>query len=364
MNTDTKHKYSNALVNETSPYLLQHAHNPVNWYPWGDEALQKAKDENKLLLISVGYSACHWCHVMERESFEDSLVASIMNDNFINIKVDREERPDIDQIYMTAVQLMTGSGGWPLNCIALPDGRPVFGGTYFPKEKWTEALENISQIYDEDPEKVMEYATKLTGGVKQAELIPLNTSNDAFDIADLDNMYDNWSKKFDYNNGGPNRAPKFPIPNNYQYLLRYNYFKQDTKLTEYLETTLDKIAMGGIYDHLGGGFARYSTDIIWKVPHFEKMLYDNAQLVSLYSEAYQVYPKQMYKDAVYETCAFVKREMMDKTGAFYSAYDADSEGVEGKFYVWKEEELKNLLGEGFDLFAEYYNVNSYGFWEH
>ena len=364
MNTDTKHKFTNALANETSPYLLQHAHNPVNWYPWGDEALQKAKDENKLLLISIGYSACHWCHVMERESFEDSAVAAVMNDNFINIKVDREERPDIDQIYMTAVQLMTGSGGWPLNCIALPDGRPVFGGTYFPKDKWTETIENISNIYETDPEKVMEYATKLTGGVKQAELIPLNTSNDEFSFSELDNMFENWSKKFDYTNGGPNRAPKFPIPNNYQYLLRYNFYKQDKKLAEYLSTTLDKIAMGGIYDHLGGGFARYSTDIIWKVPHFEKMLYDNAQLVSLYSEAYQINPKAMYKAVVYETCAFVKREMTDKTGAFYSAYDADSEGVEGKFYVWKEEELKSLLGDGFDLFAEYYNINSYGFWEH
>ena len=364
METETKHKYTNALVNETSPYLLQHAHNPVNWYPWGDEALQKARDESKLLLISIGYSACHWCHVMERESFEDSLVASIMNDNYICIKVDREERPDVDQIYMTAVQLMTGSGGWPLNCIALPDGRPVFGGTYFPKEKWMEALENISDIYDKDPEKVMEYATKLTAGVKQSELITLNTSAAEFKEETLNEMYVKWAKSFDHTNGGPNRSPKFPIPNNYQYLLRYNQLAKKKDLEKYLNTTLDMIAMGGIYDHVGGGFARYSTDIIWKVPHFEKMLYDNAQLVSLYSEAYLINNKQLYKDVVYETCAFVKREMTDKSGAFYSAYDADSEGEEGKFYVWTKDELKNLLGESFDVFADYYNVNDYGLWEH
>lgn len=364
METDTKHKHTNALVNETSPYLLQHAHNPVNWHPWGDVALQKARDENKLLLISIGYSACHWCHVMERESFEDSLVASVMNDNFVCIKVDREERPDIDQIYMTAVQLMTGSGGWPLNCIALPDGRPIFGGTYFPKEKWMETIQNISDIYVKEPEKAMEYATQLTNGVKQAELVTLNTSADKFDVQTLHSLYENWAKSFDHKNGGPNRSPKFPIPNNYQYLLRYNQLTKKKDLEKYLNTTLDRIALGGIYDHVGGGFARYSTDVIWKVPHFEKMLYDNAQLVSLYSEAYLINNKQLYKDVVYETCAFVKREMMDKSGAFYSAYDADSEGEEGKFYVWTEDELKNLLGESFDVFADYYNVNDYGFWEH
>lgn len=356
--------YTNHLIHESSPYLLQHAHNPVDWYPWNDSTLAKAKAEQKPLLISIGYSACHWCHVMEKECFENVKVAEIMNAHFICIKVDREERPDIDQVYMNAVQLMTGSGGWPLNCFALPDGRPIYGGTYFPKEKWKNVLLNIADLYKNQSEKVLDYATKLTEGVQQSELIPKKKEKVEFTAAQLDSIYTKWSKLMDFHEGGPDRAPKFPLPNNYQFLLRYAHFSKNDEALKQVKLTLDKMAFGGIYDHLGGGFARYSTDYLWKVPHFEKMLYDNAQLVSLYSEAFQATKNPLYKKVVEETLEFIERELTSSEGAFYSALDADSEGEEGRYYVWKKEELEKLLKANFALFSSYYNVNELGYWEH
>jgi uncharacterized protein YyaL (SSP411 family) len=364
-----QHKHTNALIHETSPYLLQHAHNPVDWYAWNEEILEKAKLENKIILVSIGYSACHWCHVMEHESFEDMQVANIMNEHFICIKVDREERPDIDQIYMLAVQLMTGGGGWPLNCFALPDGKPIYGGTYFPKQQWITILQNIAQLYKNDTAEVLEYASQLTEGIKYADLIKMPNQQTTLSIDVVHQSYDNWKKNFDNKNGGPNKAPKFPLPANYRFLLHYAFSKSITnetkeELMNHICLTLQKMAYGGIYDQIGGGFSRYSVDSYWKVPHFEKMLYDNAQLVSLYSKAYQATKMELYKQVVSETLAFVERELTSAQGAFYSSLDADSEGVEGKYYVWTKEELTNILKGKFSLFADYYNVNGRGLWEH
>ncbi len=358
------HKYTNALINESSPYLLQHAHNPVNWYPWGDEALQKAKDENKLIIISVGYAACHWCHVMEHESFEDSTVAMVMNDNFVSIKVDREERPDVDQIYMTAVQLMTGSGGWPLNCIALPDGRPIWGGTYFPRENWMDALGQLAELWRNRPEEALKYADNLTKGINSVEDIIPSQDTNPFTNAVLDEMVETWKPTLDMKWGGRDRAPKFPIPNNWDFLMRVAHFEQDQKLIASTDLTLRKMAYGGIYDQVGGGFARYSVDGYWKVPHFEKMTYDNGQLVSLYSKAYQNNPDPLFKRVVYETLEYTDREMTSPEGGFYSSLDADSEGEEGKFYVWTKAELDSVLGADGAWVAEYYGVTERGNWEH
>jgi uncharacterized protein len=355
-------EYTNRLAEESSPYLLQHAHNPVDWYPWGDEAFDRAKTENKLVLISIGYSACHWCHVMEREAFENEEIARIMNNNFINIKVDREERPDVDQVYMTAIQLMTGQGGWPLNFFALPDGRPIYGGTYFPPDTWKSILSDLSAAYENQPQKFEEYAEKLIEGIKTTDVIDLK-ANPVLTVEDLKSAVRKWSKRWDLAEGGPNHAPKFPMPNNYLFLLKYAYINNDTKAADYVKLTLEKMAYGGIYDQVGGGFARYSTDMLWKVPHFEKMLYDNAQLVSLYSEAYQATGNQLFKSVVYETLEFIGRELTSPEGAFYSALDADTEGEEGKFYVWTDEELKLLLGNRYDIAKEYFNINSHGAWE-
>jgi uncharacterized protein len=356
--------YTNALIHETSPYLLQHAHNPVNWQPWGEKALNQAKTENKLLLISIGYSACHWCHVMEHESFEDPEVAQIMNNHFICIKVDREERPDIDHIYMTAVQLLTGRGGWPLNCIALPDGRPIWGGTYFQKENWMQALATVSKFYDENPNETLEYAAKLQEGIEQNSLVPISGKNAGIDPLLLPGLLKKWQNSFDTKNGGTKGAPKFMLPNNWQFLLRAGQEFQDEKIVEQVNLTLQKMAFGGLYDQIGGGFARYSTDEIWKVPHFEKMLYDNAQLLQLYAEAYQTDPNPLYQQVVSETIEFLKRELLSPESGFYSALDADSEGEEGKFYVWTKDELVQILGSDFALFGDYYNINSLGFWEY
>ncbi len=362
------HQFTNNLINETSPYLLQHAHNPVNWNAWNDETLDLAKKENKLIIISVGYSACHWCHVMEHESFEDIEVANVMNTNFINIKVDREERPDIDQVYMNAVQLMTRQGGWPLNAIALPDGRPVWGGTYFKKEQWIDTLNKISELYNSNPEKLYEYADKLEQGIKAMDIVSLNNDDAIFKNDFIEKTVDNWSKQFDNNKGGMNRAPKFMMPNNYHFLLRYAHQNNDDSINEFVNTTLTRMAYGGVYDQIGGGFSRYSVDDKWHVPHFEKMLYDNGQLVSLYSDAYLITKNELYKDVIIETLEFVERELTNKNGAFYSSLDADSntpegELEEGAFYVWQKEELKQVLGEDYNLFSDYYNVNGYGFWE-
>ncbi|MFI1744412.1 thioredoxin domain-containing protein [Thalassobellus sediminis] len=362
------HKYTNDLINETSPYLLQHAHNPVNWNAWNNKTLEKAKADKKLILISVGYAACHWCHVMEHESFEDSLVAQVMNKNFVNIKVDREERPDVDQVYMSAVQLMTGSGGWPMNVIALPDGRPVWGGTYFKKEQWLDALDKISTLYIEKPEKLYEYADKLEQGIKSLDVVELNTDEPVFKKNDIDSAVSNWSKEFDHNLGGINRSPKFMMPNNYHFLLRQAYQNNNEELQTYVNLTLTKMAYGGVFDQVGGGFSRYSTDAKWHVPHFEKMLYDNAQLVSLYADAYLITKNELYKDIVTQTLEYVERDMTTENGAFYSSLDADSDNTEGEleegaFYVWNKDTLKVILQNDYELFADYYNINNYGHWE-
>lgn len=359
-----KHKYTNSLLNETSPYLLQHAHNPVDWYPWNETTLTKAQKEDKLLLISIGYSACHWCHVMEHESFEDEEVAKIMNENFICIKVDREERPDVDQIYMTAVQLMKQRGGWPLNCIALPDGKPFWGGTYFRKDEWKKQILGLANAYQNDRQKVLDFAEKLSNGIRQVEMVVKNPNQADFSWKDVNNMVSPWSERFDNSEGGSNGAPKFPMPNAYNFLLRYAHLSDNKEVLEHIELTLNKMAFGGIYDQIGGGFARYSTDRSWKAPHFEKMLYDNGQLVSLYSEGYLKFKNSLYKDIVFESLEFVERELLDETGAFYSALDADSEGEEGKFYVWNETELKLFIREDFEIFKDYFNVNNKGLWEH
>jgi uncharacterized protein YyaL (SSP411 family) len=354
---------SNRLKNQSSPYLLQHAENPVDWYPWSDEALEKAKVENKLILVSIGYSACHWCHVMEHESFEDPEVAEIMNRHFVCIKVDREVRPDIDQIYMSAVQLMTGSGGWPLNCFCLPDQRPIYGGTYFRKNDWKSLLENLANFWREKPDEAVAYAVRLTEGVNQTEqLMPVN-GDIVFNKSDLEAIFNNWKRTFDLVDGGYNRAPKFPLPNNWQFMLRYAHLMQDDAAHVAVRITLQKMAFGGIYDQIGGGFARYSVDGKWHVPHFEKMLYDNAQLVSLYSEAYQYTPDPIYRNIVYQSLDFVERELTSAENGFYSALDADSEGVEGKFYTFTKDEIKAILKEDEDLFCIYYQITDLGNWE-
>jgi len=361
---EAQHQYSNHLVGESSPYLLQHAHNPVDWYPWGDEALEKAQKEQKLMVISVGYAACHWCHVMEEESFEDSLVAQIMNENFVSIKVDREERPDIDKIYMDAAYLMTGQGGWPLNVIAMPDGRPIFAGTYFPKNDWMKILDHVEKEYQKDPERLKEMAEKVTQGINTMETIDLVTDKSVVTQEELVKIHQGLMNDIDLEKGGRKGTQKFPTPSIWTYLMRHYYFTKDQQSLEAVNKTLTAMARGGIYDHLGGGFARYSTDEDWKVPHFEKMLYDNAQLVSLYSRGYQLTGNPLYKKVVMETCEFVMREMTDANGGFYSSYDADSEGEEGKFYVWTEPEIKEVLGEDADLIIDYYGITSEGNCEH
>ena len=352
----------NHLANSTSPYLLQHANNPVEWYPWGTEALQKAKDENKLILVSIGYSACHWCHVMEHESFEDEQVAAVMNEYFVCIKVDREERPDVDQVYMSAVQLMTGRGGWPLNCICLPDQRPIYGGTYFRKNDWTSLLFNLADFYKQKPHEAAEYAVRLIEGIQQYESIALVAEQGNYTKEDVAIVVNNWKKYFDDVEGGMGTAPKFPMPNNWQFLMRYAHLMQDNDIADLTKLTLKKTAFGGIYDHIGGGFARYAVDGVWHVPHFEKMLYDNAQLIGLYAEAYTWSPDALYEKIVDETIAFSVRELLSSEGGFYSALDADSEGVEGKFYTFTKAEIEDILGEDADLFCIYYHVTDGGNW--
>ncbi|MCM8568815.1 thioredoxin domain-containing protein [Gramella jeungdoensis] len=363
-----KPKYTNELIKESSPYLLQHAHNPVNWKAWNDKSLELAREERQLLLISVGYSACHWCHVMEHESFEDEEVAAVMNSNYICIKVDREERPDVDQVYMNAVQVMTGMGGWPMNVVALPDGRPVWGGTYFRKGQWKNALEQIAHLYQTQPEKLEEYATKLETGLKQIQIIEPASHEDDFHSDFFIPLLEKWQRSFDLKNGGPKRAPKFMMPNNYEFLLRYAFQNSDDKIMDHCIHTLNKISWGGVFDPIEGGFSRYSVDEKWHVPHFEKMLYDNAQLVQLYSKAYKITKDEWFREVVEITLDFIESEMTDPSGAFYSALDADSEnenGVneEGAYYIWTKEELKSMLPEDFELFVDFYNINNHGRWE-
>lgn len=365
----------NRLGKETSPYLQQHAHNPVDWFPWGEEAFEKAKREDKPILVSIGYSTCHWCHVMERESFENEDIAAVMNENFVNIKIDREERPDIDAIYMEAVQIMTGSGGWPLNCFLLPDGRPFYGGTYFSSQSmhnrpsWEQVLQNLSQAYKNRKSEVEEQAQNLTNYVKDADDKLLNNNLDgsseekSFDNKFIKNIFESIQERFDREEGGIGSTPKFPSTMSLKYCLDYHFFTKNQSALEQVILSLDKMIQGGIYDQIGGGFSRYATDRAWLIPHFEKMLYDNALLVSLLSDAYKLTKKTLYKETIEETLTFVQREMLSTEGGFYAAQDADSEGVEGKYYVWKKAEVETILGKDADLFCQFYDVSEDGNWE-
>lgn len=365
---EVTYKHTNALINETSPYLLQHAHNPVNWEAWHPEVLERAKKEDKLLLISIGYAACHWCHVMEKECFEDEAVAQLMNEHFINIKIDREERPDVDQIYMDAIQMISGNGGWPLNIVALPDGRPFWGATYVPKDNWVKSLQQLAELYQKDKPRIEKYASDLSNGLYAINLVETDTESDLFNLDQLDAAVHNWSNYFDTFLGGHKRAPKFMMPNNWNFLLHYATAMDRPDLMEFVDTTLTRMAYGGVYDHVGGGFSRYAVDTKWHVPHFEKMLYDNGQLISLYAKAYAVSKNPLYKEVVEGTIAFTQEELLDESGGFYSSLDADSldengELEEGAYYVWTQEELQSLLGNDFELFQAYFNINSYGHWE-
>lgn len=362
-NGEEKQSFSNHLIHESSPYLLMHAHNPVNWYPWGQEAFDKAKKDNKPVIISIGYAACHWCHVMEKESYSDTAVARLMNENFVAIKVDREERPDVDQVYMNAAQLINGNGGWPLNAIALPDGRPIYAATYFPKKDWMSLLKQMLVFVKQNPEKAEQQAEAVAKGIRGSELVKVNTSKPEYKLTDLNSGFNNWKKNIDFINGGNNGAPKFPMPVGSQFLLQYYFLTKNEDALKAVKTTLNKMAAGGIYDHVGGGFARYSTDAVWKVPHFEKMLYDNAQLTSLYASAYQLTKDPLYKNVVYETLEFIDRELTSPEGGFYSSLDADSDGEEGRFYVWTKDEIKKILGDDAALVIDYFNVTEKGNWE-
>ncbi|MFD2572227.1 thioredoxin domain-containing protein [Spirosoma soli] len=361
----------NQLIYETSPYLLQHAENPVDWYPWGEEALNKATNEDKPIIVSIGYSACHWCHVMERESFEKENVARVMNEYFVCIKVDREERPDVDAIYMEAVQAMGVQGGWPLNVFLMPDAKPFYGVTYLPTQNWVQLLASVRAAFDEHRDDLAQsaegFATELN--LSNAERYGLTQNDPLFAPETLDVLYRKVAVKADDEKGGMRRAPKFPMPSIWRFLLRYYDSTVSTSAgndaaLHQVTLTLDRMALGGIYDQLGGGFARYSTDADWFAPHFEKMLYDNGQLLTLYAEAYSLTKSPLYKHVVYQTIAFAQRELLSPEGGFYSALDADSEGVEGKFYTFTTPELREIVGEDYDWFADLYNLAKNGNWEH
>ena len=358
----------NKLSLETSPYLLQHANNPINWNAWNKETLALAKQKNQLIIVSVGYSACHWCHVMEHESFEDLEVAKTMNRDFVSIKVDREERPDIDAVYMKAIQIMNNQGGWPMNVVCLPDGRPVWGGTYFRKTEWINSLEQLQILYEENPEKMKDYADKLQSGIKAIGIIQNKNPENNISEDILLPIINKWKRSFDYEFGGMARAPKFMMPNNYEFLLRFAHQKKDSELLDFVNLTLTKMAFGGLFDTIDGGFSRYSVDMKWHVPHFEKMLYDNAQLVSLYSNAYKLTKNESYKAVIEKTLNFVEKEWFTDFGGFYSAIDADSINKEnhleeGAFFVWTKPELIDLLDNDFNLFSQVFNINEFGFWE-
>lgn len=352
----------NRLSEEPSLYLRQHGGNPVNWYPWGEEALQKAAASDRLLLISIGYSSCHWCHVMERESFENEEVAGVMNENFVCIKVDREERPDIDNMYMTAVQLMTGSGGWPLNCIALPDGRPVWGGTYFRTERWIEILVTVARYYRENREATIKHAEELTKGVVAASVVA-EPAPGRYTMTDLRSAVQRLAGSFDVVNGGTGGAPRFPMPSLWEFLMQYGFVTGDQRVSDHVEKTLTQIVTGGMYDQAGGGFARYSVDKEWVVPHFEKMLYDNAQLIGLYADAWLRYGNPRFREVVLQTSAFLRDEMLSPDGTLASSIDADSEGEEGRFYVWTPAEICELNIAEPDLFRRYYGIDTAPLWE-
>jgi hypothetical protein len=356
-------KHTNHLINETSPYLLQHAHNPVDWHAWNDETLAKAKIEDKMMLVSIGYSACHWCHVMEHETFENEEIAKVMNENFICVKVDREERPDVDAIYMNAIQLIHGHGGWPLNCFTLPDGKPFYGGTYFQPEQWKGLLENLAKLFALQRDDLEKQAEQVTNGIKADLKIKTPLDFEPFDSNTIKLAYQNLEKLLDPTNGGFKGAPKFPLPNSLTFLLRYYHHSKNPDLGSYLKLSLDKMAAGGIYDQLGGGFSRYSVDDKWHVPHFEKMLYDNAQLISLYAEAYLFWKDENYLKVAEETARFILDELTSPEGLFYSALDADSEGEEGKFYVWTKQEFIGVLGDKAKLLGKYFGIDKEAWWE-
>jgi uncharacterized protein YyaL (SSP411 family) len=361
-------KFTNKLVDETSPYLLQHAHNPVEWYPWGDEAFAKAKAEDKPLLVSIGYSACHWCHVMEHESFEDEATARVMNENFVNIKVDMEERPDVDQIYMTFVQLTTGRGGWPMNVFITPDKLPFFGGTYFPPAprhgmpSWQQILVSIAEAWRERRDELMHSATEILGELRRVGVTEVATGGLTADH--LDAAFQSLVRSFDKTNGGFGGAPKFPPSMSLEFLLRYWKRTGDEQALEIVKVTARKMAEGGIYDQLGGGFHRYAVDAVWLVPHFEKMLYDNAQLIRIYLHLFQITGEKFFRRIAVETLEYVRREMLDERGGFYSSQDADSEGEEGKFFVWSPEETLRILGsDDGQIFNFYFDVSEEGNFE-
>jgi len=362
----TDDKQPNRLINATSPYLLQHAYNPVDWYEWGEEALSKARKENKPLLVSIGYSSCHWCHVMEHESFEDKDIAAIMNENFVCIKVDREERPDIDQIYMEAVQAMGINGGWPLNVFITPDQKPFYGGTYFPPTNWSQLLLQISKAYKDKRDDINSSADELARRLAESDLdrFRMSDENSVLTVNGVDQMFKSLQSKFDYKWGGIDKAPKFVMPTQWLFLLRHYAKTGNQESLNMVTLTLKKMAMGGLYDHVGGGFARYSVDGRWFAPHFEKMLYDNAQLLSLCSEAYRVTKDDFYRRVVYETLDWLKREMTSSEGGFYSALDADSEGEEGKYYVWTKAEFDSIASDQPKWLAEYFTITDQGNWEH
>ncbi|MGE5416121.1 MAG: thioredoxin domain-containing protein [Acidobacteriota bacterium] len=360
------HKYTNRLANEKSPYLLQHAHNPVDWYPWGDEAFAKAREEDKPIFLSIGYSTCHWCHVMERESFEDEEVAAVLNQHFVPVKVDREERPDIDHVYMSFCQATTGHGGWPLTVFLSPDKKPFFAGTYFPKDSrpgligFLKVLEVVTDAWAENRPALLESSDR----VIQALAPPAVVETDELTRHDLDNAYDSFAKVFDQRYGGFGNAPKFPSPHNLAFLLGYGMLAGEDTALEMVDRTLDAMHRGGMYDHIGFGFSRYSTDGRWLVPHFEKMLYDNALLAMAYLEGYQVTKKEQYRDVAGQIFTYVLRDMCSAEGGFYSAEDADSEGEEGKFYVWTPDEIKSVLGKGKgESFCNVYDITERGNFE-
>ncbi|MCJ8165296.1 thioredoxin domain-containing protein [Pontibacter sp. E15-1] len=359
-------KKPNRLIHESSPYLLQHAHNPVDWYPWGEDALQKARQEDKPILVSIGYAACHWCHVMEHQSFEKETIADIMNAHFVCIKVDREERPDVDAVYMDAVHAMGLQGGWPLNVFLTPEAKPFYGGTYFAPQQWEGLLQNVAEAFTKNRQELDKSAEQFAAHLNQSELEKHGLSERNFHVREDDFrlMGYNLSTRFDKKLGGLGQAPKFPMPTNYLFLLRYHVHTSDQSALRQVHLTLREMAYGGIYDQIGGGFARYSVDAEWLVPHFEKMLYDNGQLITLYAEAYQATRETLYHEVVYETIAFVERELMSPEGGFYSSLDADSEGEEGRFYTFTKDELHTILGPEEPLFSKYYHATAAGNFEH
>ena len=356
---------SNKLINEQSPYLLQHAYNPVDWYPWGEEAFEKAKSENKPIFLSIGYSTCHWCHVMEKESFEDKEVAKLMNEAFVSIKVDREERPDIDGIYMTVCQMLTGSGGWPLTIVMTPDKKPFFAGTYFPKQSrygragMMELVPQLSEIWKSKNDDVLKSAEEISRALLNSSKF---SGNEILSNEILDSAFNELSRRFDPEKGGFGKSPKFPTPHNLTFLLRYWKKNKNEQALAMVEKTLQEMRLGGIYDHVGYGFHRYSTDPKWLVPHFEKMLYDQALLAIAYTEAYQATKNELYKTTVKEILEYVSRDMLSKKGGFYSAEDADSEGEEGKFYLWAVDEVKELFKEDAALILDIFNCEADGNW--